>query len=75
MTEEYSDYTQAELEAIFADRDYWLELGKAVHWTLHGWTYRRGATFFDKYDRSIEITGDQRDDILAAINGKKTTGA
>ena len=50
-----------------AARDWWRELGNLLGWRVYGWTYRSECTYRDSRGRCIELTGPQRDEIMAAI--------
>lgn len=65
------NYTIEE-KAIIADRDWWCELLRYLPWTLFGFTYRMSAVFFTDLPmrQEIHLTGDQRDQILEAIERK-----
>ena len=61
------------LEEIAADGEYWEELcAKIGRWKLYGWTNRHSALILTDEDSLAYITirGSQRDDIIAAIDGK-----
>lgn len=68
----YADYTEEEIEQIKEERDWWKKLADLLGWRLYGWTFKHVATFIDKEERTVTITGQQRDDILSvspAITG------
>lgn len=63
------------IDTTTADRRYWNKLAKALGWRLYGWTYRNHASFITSppgiHYQFIEVTGSQRDAILAAIEKGK----
>lgn len=58
--------TPEEQQAL-EDRDWWRDFGAQFGWRLYGFTYRNGATFFTSDQGRIEITGDQKEAIAAAL--------
>ena len=56
---------------VIADSEYWHRFGSAFGWRLHGFTFRSHASFFtnERSDRLLEITGTERDTILAKLEG------
>lgn len=64
-------YTPEELAQIEADLAWWQEFADAIGWRLSGITLRRDALFYDSSDRSVSVTGTQRDDIMRAIRGRQ----
>ena len=49
------------------DRDWWRELGALCTWRTFGWTNRFACTYLDRRGKFVELSGDQRDDIMEAI--------
>lgn len=56
-----------EVNDILKDEEYWVELEELLGWRLIGFSYRLTATYVDKQGRSVNLTGQQRDDIVGAI--------
>ena len=57
-----------------ADRAWWYELKRYFpQWTLYGFSYKHSATFCTdlNYREELHITGDQRDQIVNAIEKEK----
>lgn len=48
--------TPAEIKEVHENRDFWREIGAPLGWTLYGWTYRSGATFFDENNCTVELS-------------------
>ncbi len=48
--------TPSEIKEAQNDRDFWQKIGDPLGWTLYGWTYRSGASFFDENNCSVELS-------------------
>ena len=56
-----------EQETLAADLVYWHELAELVGWQLQGWSYRETASYVTQGDEVLQLTGPQRDALVAAI--------
>lgn len=72
LTQTLSDgQTEAE---VLADRDYWLELGKTLGWTLYGFSYRNVGNFWTDplHHCLLQLRGHERDAVMEAIRKAKS---
>ena len=56
-----------EEETLAADLAYWRELAELVGWQLRGWSYRKTASYTTQGDEVLQLTGPQRDALVAAM--------
>lgn len=64
-----SDTTTRARALIEADAAWWNELGSALGWTLHGFTFREHASFIVPHQQSLaSISGGEASDIRAALS-------
>jgi hypothetical protein len=61
----------SEVRQIQADAAYWNELGDALGWQMYGFTAQLTASYITDSISSVQLTGSQRDDIMAAINAAR----
>lgn len=59
-----TDLLNKDVTEMLSDAQYWMEVEKRLGWRLIGFTFRMNATFVDKHDDVVTLTGNQRDDIL-----------
>jgi hypothetical protein len=59
--------SKAEIDRITADRGYWKEFADAFGWRIYGFSYRHTASIITGPDRFLEITGRERDTIIAKL--------
>lgn len=64
-------YTPERLANLDEELVYWNELGDLVGWRVYGISYKKHASFWTNKEGTrgclIEMTGDQRDDLVRAI--------
>lgn len=61
-----------EVKVLLEEKAYWEEISNLIDgWRLLGWTYKEGATYVNKDNQTIHLTGWQRDDLVHAL---KTIG-
>lgn len=67
--------TLEDLEALDEALAYWNELADLVGWKLYGFTYKNSASFDTGglYHNTIQLTANQRDDIVRAIKNAAAT--
>jgi hypothetical protein len=64
-----------EEETLVADLAYWRELAELVGWQLQGWSYRKTASYVTQGNEVLQLTGPQRDALVAAITHQSMVGA
>lgn len=59
--------SKREIAQAETDREWWQAVGEPCGWRIYGWSYRDTAHFIDSRGQLVVLTGDQRNDIAAAI--------
>jgi hypothetical protein len=64
--------SKADTKKALAERAYWQELADLLDWKIYGWSDKSNVSYFtdDRLTVLIEMTSDQRDDIVRAIKLK-----
>jgi hypothetical protein len=52
---------------IKAQLAYWQELAELVGWEVMGWSFKNTASYVTGENQTLQMTGRQRDDLVAAI--------
>ncbi len=52
---------------VYEERDWWRVLADKVGWSVYGWTCYQKATYIDGRGKFIELTHDQRNELLEAM--------
>lgn len=59
---------QDEIKQLREDYKWWNRLTDVIEdWRLLGFTYRNSATFIDSSGNSVNLTGQQKEDIIKAL--------
>lgn len=68
LPKEEAKVNQFEMDKLLAEKEYWQKIDALIPgWQLMGWTMRNSATFITHKHWTIILTGQQRDDIVSAI--------
>jgi hypothetical protein len=59
--------SKKEIQTVKADHRYWQAIEKILPWKVYGFTFRKHASFFTNQWDLLTITGEQRDQIIAAL--------
>jgi hypothetical protein len=59
--------SEKQIKIVRQERKYWQELADLLGWKLYGWSYKDECTYRNKRGWTVEIRGEERDDIVNAI--------
>ena len=60
--------TKKEIKQAKDEQRWWAEVTRIVpQWQLMGWTFKTGATFITSEHTTLELTGEQRNQVVEAF--------